>query len=243
VLCKAFGNAAGKQGIQIVNIMSTKASKEDILLVEDFLDGKLDKEQLKAFKKRMQADAAFARLVELRTNLQPEYQRAAEYGLLKSKIGNVIDREERPAMGINPVWVISIAATVIILVGIYIIFLTTSSDTDKSNQLTKADSAEMMQMDEPEAYAVKRTLTFTLKSPVLDESFGPDEDIILKWETPETGEADLYIKTKTGTTILINKRIDLAEEQYSLDMGILPVGSYTWYINDTTAKGSFTIAK
>ena len=77
-----------------------KTNEKDILLIEDFLDGKLSGDQLKDFNDKLKSDKHFAVLLETRKKLEPEYRKAVEYEQLKNTVGDIIGQESRTFLGI-----------------------------------------------------------------------------------------------------------------------------------------------
>ena len=221
-----------------------KTNEKDILLIEDFLDGNLDDEQLQAFNHKIQSDPGFARLLEARKKLNVAYREALEYEALKNQVGSIIKKENRKILGIQPVWAISLAATVLILVGLFIVFqLSDRKSISPQNQMAESDSIEMLSLDEPVNYATKDYVKTKILEPVDGKVYQAADSILLRWETDREDESDLIILSEPEKILLIKKRILLSDKTYSLDQGILPAGSFTWYVGDTTSKGSFEIVK
>jgi hypothetical protein len=220
-----------------------EANEKDILLIEDYLDGKLDKEQTESFNARLKTDRDFALLFETRSKLAAEYQRASQYQSLKDEIGRVMEQEKSTHfLGIRPVWFYSVAASVILLVGLYIVFLTFSDGSGTSElPMAAEDSTEVLRMDKPENYAAVDTLTAVLVSPLQGEVFTSTSEIRLQWEDVTGREAELMIQNEQDKLVLIRKRILLSEGVFAIQPGMLPKGKYNWYIDDTLQKGSFEI--
>lgn len=221
-----------------------KTNEKDILLIEDFLDGNLDAEQLHAFNQKVQSDPEFARLLEARKKLNVAYREALEYEALKNQVGSVIKKENRKILGIQPVWAISLAATLLILIGLFIVFqLSDRKSISPQNQMAESDSVEMLSLDEPVSYATKDYVKTKIIAPVSGKVYQAGDSILLRWESDLEDESDLIILSEPEKIILIKKRILLSNMYYALDQGILPAGSFSWYIGDTTSKGSFEIVK
>lgn len=221
-----------------------KTSEKDILLIEDFLDGKLNKEQLKAFELKVKSDKDFSRLLEIRKNLEPEYRKASEYEALRKEVAGIIRKENRHFLGIKPAWSIALAASVVLLIGLLIVLqLSNNSSAPSPDIMAESDSVEMLRMDEPENFGLKRVLSVNVIEPVYGASFTPNDSISLKWNSEFTDEAELVIMSETDKVVLIRKRIKLSDSIYTIDKGLLPEGKFTWYIDDTINKGSFKIIK
>ena len=219
-----------------------EANEKDILLIEDYLDGKLDQEQIDSFNERLKTDQAFARLFETRSKLVTEFQRAHQYQLLRDEIGGVMAQESRAFLGIRPVWLYSVAASVILLAGLYIVFLTFSDGSGTSElPFAAEDSTEVLRVDKPENYASVDTVAPLLVSPLKDELFAVTSEIRLRWEDTSGLEADLLVRNKQDKLLLIRKKILLSDGVFTIHPGMLPKGKYIWYINDTLRKGSFEI--
>jgi hypothetical protein len=210
----------------------------DILLIEDFLDGKLVGKALADFQKRVDQDKRFAALVEARKKLAAANRETQDYQQLKQEIGSMIHAERKRVLGMKPLWAWSLAASVIILVGLVIVLQYT---VPSPGQMAASDTTETLRMDEPKEYAVKDTVSIFIIAPVLEESFGIGDSLLLEWETNQEVKGELFITNATSGRVLLQKLVDVREGQYVLQPNLLPAGKYYWYIDDTVSKGSFLI--
>ncbi|NOX85150.1 MAG: hypothetical protein GXO86_04160, partial [Chlorobi bacterium] len=96
-------------------------NEKDIQLIEDFIDGLLKGKNLEAFRQRLETDETFAREYELRKKLARLWKDAGEYQQTKDQVGKIIDKEKRSGFfkSRKNYYLIAIAASLILLIGIY----------------------------------------------------------------------------------------------------------------------------
>ena len=220
-----------------------ETNEKDILLIEDYLDGKLAADEQAAFERRLETDGQFAALLAMRKELEITYRKAGEYRSVREEIGRVISREKAASRRIKPVWVYSIAASVIIVLGVFIVFQLSNNQLNPfDDRVADSDSAEMLRIDEPESYALRR-VAVPIVSPRVGDSFRLVESIPFRWQPGPDTTAELVIMSEPGKMVLIRKWINLSDTLFWLDKDVLPEGKYSWYIGDTLNAGRFVINK
>jgi hypothetical protein len=75
------------------NEMKTK-SNNDIVLIEDYLDGKLSKTEIEQFLQRLESDKEFSNLYRFRLKIKGDWQKARQYESVQQEVAGAIRNEK-----------------------------------------------------------------------------------------------------------------------------------------------------
>ncbi len=216
----------------------------DILLIENYLDGNLNAEEIKAFNARLESDKDFAKAVEFRKSMPNLIQNAADYKIVREGVRQEIDKYNTKKIQLNKTLVYSIAASIILLAGIFIVLRFTVFNANDSSPIMAESSdttEQLLKMDKPVEYgdiAIEDNAILLL-SPKNDEIISDAGQIMFKWKTNLTDSAQL---------IIIKNDNIIFEETVLLRSGLLEIselnlrsGVYSWYLNDTIVMATFII--
>lgn len=224
-------------------------NEKEMLLIEDYLDGKLKGKELKAFQERLKSDQDFAETLRLRNKMPGLMEDSVEYEEIRLEVGQAIKQQKAMLFGVHRNWIYSAAATIVLLVGIFAILQFTSNDStsvdgqmvEEADSSRKAKTEEVLMVDNPENYASIKNVEVLILSPLDEEQFAPTEKVVLKWESKSTGQAMLIVKNMENGDVIIEEGIRLSNQSFTIKSKILPAGKYTWFINDSIQSGSFVI--
>ena len=96
---------------------------KNIGLIEDYLDGKLYGKELDLFKQRLKSDPEFAKQLRFRQKFPELWKEADEYQKTRKEISQIIKQKNYPFYRTIKQYVLPIAAIIIVMFGIYWIFV------------------------------------------------------------------------------------------------------------------------
>jgi hypothetical protein len=210
-----------------------KLTDKDFNLIENFISGILSPEEEKKFRQRLKKDNKLLKEYNFRTKIKKYWNDAEKYSATKDEIKQVISFEKKKRNN-RLVW--SIAASIVILVGISILFY-------PQIKLNESNLADMT----PDSVAQKGTPLYMGKQPEKGKLY----TLPLTFTTKDT----LLIQRKpdfpaSGTVSLIeqenHKEIFEMDFSQRTDSILIPLseiapGDYRWKINGTSYSGSFRI--
>ena len=92
-------------------------NKNDIVLIEAYIDGKLKGEALSSFESRLKMDEAFANEYNQRLKITKLWVDADDYSATRSQIAKTLHTQKSNFFRKNQSYILSIAASIIILFG------------------------------------------------------------------------------------------------------------------------------
>lgn len=216
----------------------------DILLIENYLDGNLNAEEITAFDKRLKSDKDFAKAFEFRKAMPNLIQNAADYKTVREEVRLEIDKYNTKKIQWNKTLIYSIAASVILLAGIFIILQFTVFNTNDSSPIMAESSdttEQLLKMDKPIEYGdiAIGDNSILLLFPNNDEIISDAGQLMFKWKTNLTDSAQLIVIENDN--IVFKKRVLLSSGLLELSELNLGSGVYSWYINDTIVMATFTV--
>ena len=107
----------------------------DILLIENYLDGNLNAEEIKAFDERLESDKDFTKTFNFRKKMPNLIQNASDYKNVREEVRLEIDKYNTKKIQLNKTLVYSIAASIILLAGIFIVLRFTVFNTIDSSPI------------------------------------------------------------------------------------------------------------
>jgi hypothetical protein len=210
-----------------------KLTDKDFNLIEDFISGILSSDEEKKFRERLGKDTSLAREYNFRLKIKKYWNDAEKYSATKDEIKQVISFEKKKRNN-RLVW--SIAASIVILVGISILFYPQIkthelSMVDKTPDSVSREGMPLYMEKQPEKGKLYTLpLTFTTKDTLL---------IQRKPDFPASGTVSL-IEQENHKEIF---EMDFSQRTDSILIplsGIAP-GDCRWKINGTSYSGSFRI--
>jgi len=219
-----------------------KVNEKDIVLMEDYLDGSLSVSEQAAFNKRLGTDKAFAKTFELRKSMPGFFKDAEEMESVRLEVGTAIQQEKAMIFGINRYWVFSAAASILILIAVFITLQFAENKNGDTGQMAKTEARDQLETDEPPNYANKKIVVdIELISPVEMQVFQVGQPIRLQWKSLLTYQAEILITTSSFDKIDYRQSVRLSDTFFDVPGNKLKPGTYRWCLMDTIYNGSFRI--
>ncbi|RLD44813.1 MAG: hypothetical protein DRI89_02685 [Bacteroidetes bacterium] len=213
-------------------------------LIEDYIDGLLKGKELADFQKRLETDTEFAKAYNHRIKLANLWQQADDYQKTKAQIRKVMDSESKSRFFNyrKTYYILAIAASVILLLGVYWLLSEQNGGLpwNQKNQMADVADTITFQMDKPDKLA-KLKYVIQLISPENKQSFNVGDTIEFLWKSPvDTARIELLIKNRNNNETVF-QIADYTKDHFSIASETLTPGEYTWSIQDTTNSRFFTI--
>jgi hypothetical protein len=210
-----------------------KLTDKDFNLIEDFISGILSPDEEKKFRERLEKDTALAREYNFRLKIKKYWNDAETYTTTKDKVEHVIDFEKKKK---NKWLVWGIAASIVILVGISILFYPRLKSHEpglanvNKDSVSQLETPLFMEKQPKKGKLYTLPLTFTSKDTLL---------IQRKPDFPDSGIISLIDQEN-------HKKVLKMEYSRQVDSILIPLsgiapGDYQWEINGTSYSGSFRI--
>jgi|GEM_PF-3073179 len=191
-----------------------------------------------------------------RTPLADLWNEAVEYDRTKAEIGDIIGDEIRKERIRNRWTVYSAAASVLVLVGLFVIFRPFSSGSrdDSGASFAQTDSTaledegELLIIDQPESREYARLGTASestanlLKAPADSSVFNPAGQIQFQWQAPTVASV-LIIQLHPGNSVVFRHPIKTGDSTFVIEPGKLGEGSYRWSVYPDTTSRMFIVRK
>jgi len=219
--------------------------EHDIELVEQFLEGNLEGDELKSFKEREASDPEFARFIKVRLMIGDAWTSASNYIEAKQWVSSTIDKHIKVKSRVKRrnTW-FSLAAMIIILLGVYIIMkFGFNSGDDQPSFASDTTLIEINQGIPQDEKANIDTVSYIpgLLAPPHNTSFPLTDSVEFKWEPGETVNFMLCICLAKNDSIVFTVPFENKETKYILEPGQLGAGEYYWYLDYPEYKGHFKI--
>lgn len=219
-------------------------NEKDMLLIENYLDGKLSGEQQEAFLKRLKNDEGFAETFEFRKKMPGLMKDASNYETTRNEVGMAIRQQKQLVFGVNRNLVFAAAALILVIIGFAAILrFAIDKDAGQSDQLVDKSLKEVLKIDEPLSFATSAIAPKKLEiiSPTKFQVFQTGEKIVFKWNSQSRTSGKLSVENYKTKEVVFDVEVFLQDREYIFSSQKPDTGKYTWYLVDTIPKGSFTI--
>lgn len=243
-----------------------KPNENDIDLIERFLDGTLNEEELASFHSRVKEDPDFAGLVELRKEIQDLWIAANAYQEIEEEVRRSLKRSTSkslfqlktlfPTSHQRILWmppvVFAIAASLVVLIGIALALTLTKGGGKGLNEgdqtiVTQRDSILPLKSDNPEFKARLGNVTkdslsgFHLLFPIDGQAYHSADSITFIWSMPCDSATTFYITDQLSGKIVLQKAIEPEKTEFILPPNSLKSGTYSWFIGTEQVKREIQI--
>jgi hypothetical protein len=235
---------------------SPEINKDDIDLIERYLDDELTLEEQQSFNKRMCDDPEFKNLAETRKEIHDLWPKARNIVAIKEEVRRIYkegsDREKNILRIVPELFsqyrYYAIAASFVLFIGILsaLLFINKTSrhailaENDKNKiyqvqkQKVQPDKGKM------EIYRGGNSLIVLLK-PDDGEVLSAQKDILFKWKYTDDSVTHITIFKGSDNSLVFTKKVSPLENTILLPAGTLKPGDYTWSIRDQKIKRSFKV--
>ncbi|MGC9355390.1 MAG: hypothetical protein ACP5D9_16195, partial [Mariniphaga sp.] len=125
--------------------METK-DNNDIIFIEEYLDGKLSKPEMEQFMQRLESDEEFAKLYRFRMKIREDWQRARQYEAVHQEVGGAIRNEKNKK---RRTVIYAVAASLAFLVAISGVFSLMNRQPEPSPIIVTEEDTTEMELFEP----------------------------------------------------------------------------------------------
>ncbi|MCX6249475.1 MAG: hypothetical protein NTX61_01865 [Bacteroidetes bacterium] len=230
-----------------------KFNREDIELIELFIDGELNPEETIRIENRLKEDQDFARLFQLRKTLPGIWNKSNQYEQVKKEVIHAFENKENKQLSFFRSRNYALAAVILIFIAsiaIYSIFIHghNAKNSNSDNLVKKEDSLVIRNPENPAAKARKETVstnkekTFCLLEPKDSTTYKCTQKILFQWKK-NNKIATLYIFLIKTDKLVFKKEIPVGQDSCVLVPGTLNEGEYYWYLNDPMIKRFFGVRK
>ncbi len=224
--------------------------KNDINLIEKYIDGELNGEALILFEHRLKTDKPLINAYNQRIKFAKLWVDAADYSATKAQIGKILHKQKKSHSG--RFYILSIAASIIVLFGVYLfLFQNNNPDHDfLNNQLANVhDSVSneenpiKFQYNKLDKYAAVDSIygSIQLLFPVNNEIFYISDSITFKWKSKSNQYDTLFISNESNSENPLKFKLRLTDTTYTLKHTQFNEGNYFWYISERTNHGKFSV--
>ena len=116
--------------------------EKDTDLIEKYIDGELSGKVLEIFEERLKAEPDLANEYKMRLKIAKMWIEADNYETTKNEISDILSSRKSSFFITHARYIVSIAASVIILLGAYLLFFQSKNNIDQDQQLVISDSTE-----------------------------------------------------------------------------------------------------
>lgn len=202
-------------------------NNNDILLIEDYLDGKLSDSEREAFEKRLENDSELAKLYRFRMQLRSDWKKVKEYQSANQQVANVIQQSKKNT---RRKIIYAVAASIAVMIVIAGALTIDFGGEQEQMAETNVDSAKTQtfepQIKQPESYAdsgkymeEQLTLSHEIKN----------DSVILSWQPVFKTETTIIILSRKTGKEVFRKLILSESESLTLHQNNLPSGGIIWF--------------
>ncbi|MDA3905994.1 MAG: hypothetical protein PF484_07960 [Bacteroidales bacterium] len=223
--------------------------------IEKYIDHSLTDDEQKEFESMLKEDLELSKLLEQQIKLNKLWNDAKLYKETKSEVNNALRFQAKKHLQIKTVWIYSLAAVILLFIGITSVILFTAKRDIPSDQhyadtpTGGQDSISMtdFKLDKPESKATFSNINtnrgIELIYPDSNQRIIYQQQIRFVWYSENHIENidTLFIRSLPNEKVLILKPISLKETSYILDNNTLKPGKYSWTIGRTSKIIEFLI--
>ena len=220
---------------------------KDTLLIEDYLDGLLDEKKLAAVKLRLINDPEFNKEYEQRKRLGKLWVEADEYKKTRQQVKKILRAKQNPPklFTANNYYMFAIAASIILLFGIYWFFVrpTGNKDINSAHPMATNNDTVLFKKDQPAQYGKIAYFNLLVK-PANNEILTPNDTLVFRWKKSNNKRTIRFVLLNaTDSAVVFQKYLTGKDTLLIIELGKLKTGTYYWYVNDSLKYRTFKIAR
>ncbi len=225
---------------------------KDLNLIEKYIDDELHGEELTLFKKRLETDELLSKEYNQRIKLAKLWVDADDYNKTKAEIADILHKKEVSFFQANRYLIFSIAASLIILAGVYFLLVQKNilnengvgnQFADVPDSITTKENTVVFKYDDPVKLASIDSISDNIQ--LLYPSDGVKlnilEPITFKWISDSNTDDTLFVCNQSDMKVLLKLRVSLVENKYTIKYPQFTKGSYLWYISNSNNSKEFSI--
>jgi len=227
---------------------------KDIDLIERYLDGSLNPDDLKLFIDKLQGDKNFQKTLHIRKALPGLLEKTQQLNNTKQEVIDAIGEPKNQILQFLKPSYLAWAAVLVILVGTAIGYLVLKHSTHEqtisgSKTLHQGETIiispgyKQAPKATKEIHVPQSGIVVSLNRPKNEAVFKLTEMIRFEWKYMADSTTHLYILSAGSDKIDIMAEIKPGAEVYTLEAKNLKAGRYYWFIGNKEVKQFFTIER
>lgn len=234
----------------------SEINKDDLNLIEKYLDGELTPEEEHSFNQRITEDHGFKDLLTARKEIREVWYRARNIETTKEEVRSIYQEgavQEKNIFRIIPDFIstyryYAIAASVVLITGILSVLLLINKNS-KNTEIAKNEKNKTYQVQQERELSVKGKLgiykpesrQIVLLSPDSEAVISTQKTILFKWIYKNDTDTHITILKKGINFPVLSEKISSSQTSILLPAGKLKPGVYTWFIGDNRITRTFII--
>jgi hypothetical protein len=219
-------------------------NNNDILLIEDYLDGKMDESEKEAFEARLKNEPELANLYSLLMKIRDDWQKARQYETTQREVAGAIRSAKNKK---RRTVIYAVAASLAFLVVISGIFTVINRQPEPARIAeTETDSSGVQefepQIKEPGIYADSGRYVPDEVMKEISLSFEIQNDsLVFTWKPALIIETDFVILEQETEKEILRKSLQPEAEKMVLHRNELPAGKMVWFLDGFVVRDSFEL--
>ncbi|MDT8394571.1 MAG: hypothetical protein RQ761_12060 [Bacteroidales bacterium] len=221
-------------------------NETDIELAEQYLEGSIEGENLRAFEERLEKEPDLRQFIETRQAIGKAWRGAGEYLEARKWVKNSIDAHvKQKSRSTNRTLWYSIAALIIVSFAIWGVMRLDNGRDEQKPLIAEDTSAIRLEVHPGTEREQKARLDTAKRAPALlsmieGESSLTSDTITFKWKDGDAFK-ELFIARTENDSVVYTYNLKPGQHIYILLPGTLQSGSYYWYLDQPLVKGHFII--
>lgn len=216
----------------------------DIIFIEDYLDGKLSNPEKERFMQRLESDEGFAKLYFFRLKIRDDWHKAKQYESVQQEVAGAIRNEKNKK---QRTIIYAVAASLAFLVVISGVFSLLNQEPAPSQIIaTDEDSTELElfdpQVKEPVSYADSGHFDpDSLEKELITRLEIQNDSLVFSWQPALKTATDLVILSQETGKEVFRKSLKADAEKTVLHRSELSAGKMVWYLEGFAERDSFEL--
>lgn len=225
---------------------------KETLLIEDYINGRLSKKEELEFERRLENDKEFESNYLLHKRLTNLWKDTIDFKNTRYAISETLKKENRSFIKRNLYSIISVAATILVLISTYFIMQYTSdSKSENSKYLSELDSTRKQDAKITFSIDDQRVLTtidsvknsLQLISPESGDTIISGNSISFKWKSVEVYTDTLYVYNSKYHKLEYKLIVNVSDSIHIIKYPQLEPGNYVWFISNSKQSKEFIITE
>lgn len=219
--------------------------ERELKQLEKYLEDGLNADERRVFEEKLAENAELKSEYQNRVYLRKLWLDTREYEDTKANIKSDILQQTTKSKS-RQLWVaVSVAASIIILLGIYFLNNNYQSieEIESQKQYSKdKNDYQDLQEDQPPSYAKKDSLPIVkMISPIGLQKINNHSDIVFKWSSTSSLIDTLCVYETINESLRLNIPVKLSDSILNMPASTFGNGKYYWKIKTHNEKGEFII--
>jgi len=214
-----------------------KQSNEDTLLIEQYIDGELNTEEIAVFEKRLKNDKDFKKLYQFRIDMVQKWNEAKQYEAIKNEVVSIAKEQQQKKR--QNIFIYSAAAVMVLLLAIPGV-LKLMNKTDEV-QLAQGEKVAIQINTSKEKGSISYyDKNYQQLRPKNNQLLSSDSLIIFEWNSSLAIETSLVILDKNTKQEVKRISVNSGDKKLQMEQQLLK-GEYTWKLEGFEGNVNFIV--